>query len=738
MLSKYKHYFLQTFFHQSSDDHSQLAQSSFTPKLFIYSLKNLSIKRKLSIGFGTLVILTFSIVGFNYFGSTQARISIKRTESLRVPTVVSSGNAQANLLRMLSSLHGYLATGKSEFRDQYQLSRQNFEKDLIQLIALAEQPSSVENQKQLNELHTIYQDWSGLPEQLFILKDNVLVNQPALRLYEQEGKLLISGILQELDQMQEEQQQQYTSTTNTNLILSMAEFESSFTLMVAALQSYITTTNSTFRYEYSAQQRNNQTAWEVLELNQDLFTENQQKNFQSIADSREQLNFLKQKIFEAVENERYREDLYLFKTEVEPLASEMLDLLDNIVTEQQRLLTTELSAGHQSLILGQWKALGVGIITLILAIVMASFLRRTIAFPIQRLTNVTTRIMEGNFEVKAKVESQDEVGTLASTFNQMTAYLKQSHEELEHYNTTLEQRVEQRTQEIKDKNLELEDTLHQLKKTQAQLIQTEKMSSLGQLVAGVAHEINNPVNFIHANIYHLHQYTLDLLDLLQLYQQELTHPSSAIETKIEEIELEFLREDLPQILHSMQTGTQRISKIIISLRNFSRLDESEMKWVDLHAGIDNTLMMLQRKLKSAAKRPEIKVIKDYDDLPQIECYAGQLNQVFLSLISNAIEALNESDVPEPILTIHTQYLTQNSRIQIQIQDNGKGIDPTIKNKVFDPFFTTKPVGQGIGLGLSISYSIIQKHQGDLQCFSEWGKGTTFQVEIPIFQTSKLS
>ncbi|MEB3282638.1 MAG: ATP-binding protein [Lyngbya sp.] len=737
MLWKFRPHFLQTC--QSSDSNSQSTLSPFTRKGFLRSLKKISIRQKLNTGFGALVILTFSIVGFNYLGSTQARISIKRTESWRVPTVVNSADAQANLLKMLSSLHGYLATGRSEFRDEYQASRQEFENNLIQLIALAEQSSLINNHQQLHQLHKLYQNWSDLPEQLFILKDNVVINQPALRLYEQEGKLLIDAILKEINQMQQdEQQRQYASIIDTDLIISLSEFESSFTLMAAALQSYITTKHPTFRYEYSAQQRENQAAWETLKLNQEIFTDTQWQNFQNIANFREEFYTLNQQIFAALEDEQYRKDLYLFKTEVEPLASQMLGLLDDIVTDQQQRLTTELSAGHQSLISGQWIALAVGIITLILAILMASFLRETIAFPIQRLTNVTTRIMEGNFEVKANVESQDEVGTLASTFNQMTAYLKQSREELENYNATLEQRVQQRTQEIQEKNLELEATLRKLKETQAQLIQTEKMSSLGQLVAGVAHEINNPVNFIHANINYLHQYTLDLLELLQLYQQELTHPSSEILAKTEEIELDFLREDLPRIIRSMQTGTTRITQIVVSLRNFSRLDEAEMKWVDLHAGLDNTLMILQKKLKSSTKHPEIQVIKEYGDLPPVECYAGQLNQVFLSLIANAIEALNESNVSQPTIKICTQYLAENSSIQIQIQDNGKGIEPKIKDKLFDPFFTTKPVGQGVGLGLSISYSIIEKHQGSLHCFSELGKGATFQVEIPVFQTSKLS
>lgn len=706
-------------------------------KPLYHLLKDLSIKQKLNTGFGTLVILTFATAGVSYVGNTQARISMKRTEALRVPTVTHSASAQASLLRMLSSLHGYLATGNSDFRVQYQASRHHFEQELIELIQLADQWHLNDHQEELRQLQENYQNWSNLPEQLFVLKDNILMNQPAWRLYDQEGKVIINQILQAVDNIQEDQQGRLTSVFDVDLIFSITEFSNSFTSMIAALQGYITTTNSQFRYEYSFHWNKNQAAWEFLESNQSVFTENQRTSFQTITNLREELKALNQQIFNAVNNERYREDIYLFQTQVEPLATEMLDSLNQIVTEQQLLLTTELTAGNQNLILGQWKALIVGIISLILAILMVSFLRRSIAYPIQRLTSVTTRIMEGNFEVQAKVEFQDEVGKLASTFNQMTAYLKQSHADLEQSKATLEQRVKQRTKEIQEKNIELETTLRQLKDTQAKLIQSEKMSSLGQLVGGVAHEINNPVNFIHANLYHLDQYIIDLLDLLKLYQQELATPSLDIHTKIVEMDLDFLIEDFPQIIHSMQTGTERISQIVTSLRNFSRLDEAEMKGVDIHNGLENTLMLLQKKLKSSTQQPEIQIIKEYGHLPEVECYAGQLNQVFLSLIANAIEALQESKVQQPSITIRTQFLTKNSRIQIQIEDNGKGINPQIQDKLFDPFFTTKPVGQGVGLGLAISYNIIEKHHGSLSVFSEPGQGAIFILEIPIYQTPQL-
>ncbi|WP_159783155.1 GAF domain-containing protein [Sodalinema gerasimenkoae] len=292
-----------------------------------------------------------------------------------------------------------------------------------------------------------------------------------------------------------------------------------------------------------------------------------------------------------------------------------------------------------------------------------------------------------------------------------------------------------RTANAKAEQLEL--ALQELTQTQTQLIQSEKMSSLGQLVAGVAHEINNPVNFIYGNLVHTTEYTQDLLDLLHLYQEHYPQPLDDICEHIEEIDLDFLLEDLPRMLGSMKLGAERIRQIVLSLRNFSRLDQSELKPVNLHDGIEGTLTILHHRLKAKADRAAVKVIKHYADLPLVECYAGQLNQVFMNLISNAIDALDpfDADKAERTVRIQTEQLGQN-RVAVTISDNGCGIPEELRSQVFDPFFTTKPVGIGTGLGLSISYQIItEKHHGSFQCRSELGVGTEFRLEIPIDQSS---
>lgn len=289
---------------------------------------------------------------------------------------------------------------------------------------------------------------------------------------------------------------------------------------------------------------------------------------------------------------------------------------------------------------------------------------------------------------------------------------------------TLEHRVEERTQE-------LQQVLETLLKTQSQLVQTEKMSSLGQLVAGVAHEINNPVNFIHANVTYLDEYISGLLALIKMYQQEHPQASQGIQKVIEEIDLEFLAEDLPKTLASMKVGTNRICDIVQSLRTFSRMDEAELKPVNIHDGIDSTLMILQHRLKARPEHLEIHLVKHYSDLPLVECYAGQLNQVFMNILANAIDALEEYNCDRSQITISTDINTQN-QIKIVIADNGSGMSESVKQRIFDPFYTTKTVGKGTGLGLSISYQIITvKHGGTLECYSTLEQGTQFVIQIPV-------
>ncbi|MDX2244722.1 MAG: ATP-binding protein [Leptolyngbyaceae cyanobacterium bins.302] len=340
-----------------------------------------------------------------------------------------------------------------------------------------------------------------------------------------------------------------------------------------------------------------------------------------------------------------------------------------------------------------------------------------------------------------------EMGLDITAQKKAEAELRQAHNELEQRVaertarlTQATKKLQQRDLELTEKNEQLEQALIQLKSTQSQLVQTEKISSLGQLVAGIAHEVNNPISFISGNLHHALEYSGDLINLIRLYQNLIPNPPNQIQQEAEKIELDYVLEDLPKLLSSMRVGIDRIRDIMQSLRNFSRVDKNGAAPADLLGGIDTTLMILQHRLKAKPERPEIKVIKHWQNLPLIECSLGQLNQVFMNLISNAIDALDDAyaqgQQPQPQILISTDVMNEH-RVKIAIEDNGIGIPENVRTQVFEPFFTTKPVGKGTGLGLSISYQIVtEMHRGSLTCHSGVPSGTQFVIQLPVCQSSE--
>lgn len=384
-----------------------------------------------------------------------------------------------------------------------------------------------------------------------------------------------------------------------------------------------------------------------------------------------------------------------------------------------------------------YKLVILGLILSIPFVLAIRWLARKLTRPVESLTQVVSGITSsGDLSKRAAIEAQDELGTLALAFNSMAENLQQTSQErekfvaeLEELNRTLERRVDERTQALASANLELVNVIDSLKSTQSQLIHSEKMASLGQLVAGVAHELNNPIGFIYANFPHLEEYTKDLLSLIEeLRQLPLEDAQKAIvEQKIKAIDLEFIKEDTLKIIRSGQSGASRIKEIVSSLRSFSRLDEAELKSVMLEDGINDTLAILNHQIRN-----RVEVIKDYQLNHPVLCRAGQINQVFMNIIYNALQAIDGSGS----LRISTRK--EDEFAVISVADSGKGIPPDVITKIFDPFFSTKKVGEGTGLGLSISYGIIESHGGHIEVTSELGKGTTFIIYVPLNPETKPS
>lgn len=418
-----------------------------------------------------------------------------------------------------------------------------------------------------------------------------------------------------------------------------------------------------------------------------------------------------QTIYQPIYDHRHQ-----FDSHAKPIGSYLVGIKETDINHTLRSLE------HR----GYWIGSAVMMIVGLIAIPLAN----TFANPMKRLSQLAQTIYQddkiqktGSFECFS--DRGDEVGVLARELDHMTDRLGQNLS-----------KVKASEQQLRNQTHELEVTLRELSAAQAQLVQSEKMSGLGQLVAGVAHEINNPVNFIYGNLKHTDLYTQDLLNLVRLYQTEYPKPNETIQSTLEDMDWEFVVQDLPEMMASMRMGADRIKEIVLSLRTFSRMDEAEYKLADIEAGIDSTLTILNHRLKGGPKTPMIHVQRNFIGLPKVECYAGQLNQVFMNILVNAIDAIEEfqNTTQTPEITIETSLL-KNNWIAVSIMNSGPAIPEEIRSRLFDPFFTTKEVGKGTGMGLAISYQIVvDRHKGNLSCESIADLGTRFIIEIPMQQS----
>lgn len=354
---------------------------------------------------------------------------------------------------------------------------------------------------------------------------------------------------------------------------------------------------------------------------------------------------------------------------------------------------------------------------IIFGFLSASILARQVTKPIEKLIIGIWEFSKGNLKYRTTIETDDEIGILAKAFNYMA-------EKLDDLYSSMEKKVKERTKELSSKNEELNKAYDDLKQTQSLLVHNEKMRSLGELVAGVAHELNNPINFIYGNMTHLKEYSKDLIEIISMYeeiQQEMQHPKyKEIEDFKQDIDYEFLKDDIQELIKSCTDGAERSKQIVLDLKDFSRLDQSVVKEIDLNESIDSTLNILKNKYKN-----RINIVKEYGDIPKFECYAGQMNQVFMNMLDNATQAIDETG------SVYIRTKVENNNMVVEIEDTGQGIPEDVLPKIFDPFFTTKPVGAGSGMGLSITYRIVKSHNGEIEVQSEIGKGTKFIVKIPL-------
>ncbi|MEM6254075.1 MAG: ATP-binding protein [Cyanobacteria bacterium P01_D01_bin.156] len=393
--------------------------------------------------------------------------------------------------------------------------------------------------------------------------------------------------------------------------------------------------------------------------------------------------------------------------------------------EFQIIVLTPLAQFHASQRQMWLLVYGIGLLGGGLISITGLWTTRLITNRITKLTEATQKLAADDLSISIPVDGNDEVAVLAKSFNYMT-------EQLKYRDVKIRTQVE-----------ELEELVQQLQQMPEQ-VHMEKMAGLGQMVAGVAHEINNPISFIYGNIPAAKEYFQDLVDLTKLYQKHLPLPPKEIQDLEKTIDIDFIITDLSKVLDSFTSGAERIREIVLSLRTFSRKDEAIMKTVNLHDGIDSTLVILQHRLNVQPDRPAITVLKDYGSIPRIQCFAGEINQVFMNLLTNAVDALeehtkqqrtvvkhDEGSALKPHIRIHTEVIA-NRWIKVSIADNGTGIPSEIQTKLFEPFFTTKVVGEGTGLGLSISYQIVvKKHKGKIWCNSEIGQGTEFVIQLPL-------
>lgn len=692
----------------ASNDHTDQPNTLFTRLKKACFIRNMTIRKRLILFVGLLVALTFLVSTFSYLRNHKAVTYIDKTHTLRVPTALVSASARVNLLKMRSSIHNYLMLGDPQYREDYEEARRAFEQDIAHMESLAPSWTNPANTERLDQIQKTFERWSPLPDKMFALRDNPLQNQPALRIMSEEGNPLVQVILRNAETMVLQQSRREATPENLILIKTIADFQNSFAIMVSHMRSYITTQNADIRDTLRPQQLANLIHWKKLLSQRDNLTTTQQSLLDSIETNKEAFGPIEQQIIETIESEHAYEDRYLFRNQALPLAEHMIQLLDEMITDQQNLLQQDLTTGKNDITIAQWLTLIGGGIVLFFGLLVAFLFDQSIAGPIERLTTTVEHMNAGDLQARTDIESHDEIGTLARAFNTMTRNLGVSQKKLVGYNYTLEQQVAQRTSELAEAVKKAEE---------AQKTAEQANHSKSQFLANMSHELRTPLNAI-----------IGYSEILKEDAEDVGYS------------------DFVADLDKIHASGRHLLSLINDILDISKIEAGKMELYLEDIDIASLMQQVVNTITPLLTQNEnhLELIVD-DKVGTMYTDVTKVQQILVNLLSNANKFTKHGTITMAVRHISQAQKTQSpiyygsqssdEWILFYVRDTGIGIAPDQIGHLFQAFTqadssTTRKYG-GTGLGLTITYHYCLMMGGNIHVESIPDVGSTFTVSLPV-------